>query len=201
MNAPARFPPDPATRPSAAGPAARGFTVDEVIAMQAAEIIGTDERLELIEGSLLEMQAKLDRRYLYQVRLTRWFGTRLPTSVEVGGEPTLFLGEHDAPQPDLMLHPAGVYGRNLDPAQIHLVVEVADSALRFDLGRKAALYARFGVPEYWVVDVNAPAIHVHRGPVGEGWREVRRVEADEKAAPLAFPDAAVSLAELAPELL
>ena len=200
MNAPARIvPPASAVGPEA--PEARVFTIDDVFAMQAAGVIGPDERLELVEGALVRMQAKLNKHHIYQARLLRWFGRQLPDEVEVGPEPTAYLDAFNAPQPDITLAPRGVDIRGLAPADIHLVVEVADSSLRYDLGRKAALYARFGVPEYWVLDVNAPAVHVHRGPLPDGWREVRRYAADEAVAPLAFPAIATSLAALAPDLV
>ncbi len=189
--------PVPASPPL--GTRTRRFTLDDVFAMQAMGVIGGDERLELIDGELVPMQSKFNRHFVYQARLVRWFGRKLPDSVEVGAEPTLFLDPFNGPQPDVQLHPAGIDTRDLRPSQVYLVIEVSDSTVAEDLGPKALLYARFGVPEYWVVDAPARVIHVHRGPLPDGWREVRRYAADEAVAPLAFPDLAVSLTTLAPE--
>ena len=71
-----------------------------------------------------------------------------------------------------MVFPRGRSIEALKPDEVFLVVEVAEApSLRTDLGVKAALYARFGVPEYWVIDVNAPRLVVHRYPeAGRGKR-------------------------------
>jgi Uma2 family endonuclease len=70
-----------------------------------------------------------------------------------------------------------------------LVVEIADSSLRYDMGRKATLYASFGVRELWVIDAAKLAARVFRAPSGEGFGEVKDFNAAERLLPLAAPDA------------
>ncbi|MEJ0064300.1 MAG: Uma2 family endonuclease [Caulobacteraceae bacterium] len=187
MNAPTRLQTEPRRRL---------FTVDEVLAIQRAGLFDDDERFELIEGELILMQSKLNRHELYKNRLARAFYRLLPDDVEAWVEPTLYLRPHNAPDPDIMVFPRGRSIEELKPEEVHLVVEVADTTLRTDLGVKAALYARFGVREYWVIDVEARRLVVHRRPAGEGWGEVRQIAAGEPIAPLAFPSAAIQLADL-----
>ena len=187
MNAPTRL---------QAEPQRRLFTVDEVLAIQRAGVFGDDERFELIEGELILMQSKLNRHELYKNRLARAFYRLLPTDAEAWVESTLYLRPRNAPDPDILVFPRGRSIEDLGPEEVHLVVEVADTTLRTDLGVKAALYARFRVREYWVIDVEARRLFVHRRPSGDGWADIRTVGPDEAIAPLDFPEAAIRLAEL-----
>ena len=81
-----------------------------------------------------------------------------------------------------------------------LVVEVSDTTLRFDRTTKAALYARAGIREYWIVDITGRQVLVHRQPAAEGYAEIAAYTADESVAPLALPDEAVRVADLLPPL-
>jgi Uma2 family endonuclease len=96
-----------------------------------------------------------------------------------------------APEPDLV-----VVNRNFGelrarprPADLLLVAEVSESSLRFDLSTKARLYARCGIEEYWVFDVEARRVIVHRSPVDGLYRDVAAYFEDEEVATLARPDA------------
>ncbi len=174
----------------------RRFTVDEVLAMLRAGVFEDDRKFELIEGELILMQSKLNSHELYKNRLVRTFYRLLPENVEPWVEPTLYLPPYNAPDPDIMLFPRGRSIEDLKPEEVFLVVEVADTTLRTDLGLKAQIYARAGLREYWVVDVRGRRIVVHRGPAGEIWSETRVVGAEEPIAPLAFPSVVIRLANL-----
>ena len=174
----------------------RLFTVDEVLAMQRAGVFEDERKFELIEGELILMQSKLNRHELYKNHLVRAFYRLLPSEVEPWVEPTLYLPPRNAPDPDIMLFPRGRSIEDLKPEEVYLVVEVADSSLRIDLGLKARIYARAGIREYWVVDVQGRRIVVHRGPAGEIWSEARVIGPTEPIAPLGFPEAVIRLADL-----
>jgi Uma2 family endonuclease len=179
-------------------PQRRLFTVDDVLAMSRAGVFDQDERkFELIEGELIQMQAKHNPHELYKNDLADALRRLLPRTFNVWVEPTLYLRPDNAPDPDIMIFPRGRPIEELRPDEVLLVVEVADTTLRTDVGVKAAIYARHGVPEYWVVDVKKPRLIVHRGPDGELWKEIRALGPDEPIAPLAFPDAVIRLADLA----
>ena len=85
---------------------------------------------------------------------------------------------------------------NPQPADLRLVVEFSDTSLRFDLGAKARLYARAGIPDYWVLDVNGPRLIVHRDPVDERYRSVAAYGEDESVAPLAAPGSELNVASV-----
>jgi Uma2 family endonuclease len=77
-----------------------------------------------------------------------------------------------------------------------LLIEVADTSLGYDRTVKLRLYAEVGVPEYWIVDVAAEAVEVHRGPSAEGYREIVRVTGEGAVSPHAFPDVTLALREI-----
>ena len=174
-----------------AGSRRRLLTVDEVLAMQRTGVFEDDEKFELIEGELILTQSKLNPH-----NLVRTFYRLLPDDVAPWVEAALYLRPRNAPDPDIMLFPRGRSIETLAPEEVHLVVEVADTTLPTDLGVKATLYARFKVAEYWVIDVGARRLVVHRDPDGEVWRQIQVFGADEAVAPQAFPNAAIRLADL-----
>ena len=116
------------------------------------------------------------------------------------------LDDDSEPEPDVAI----VAGRRRDYHRTHpqrpaLVVEVADSSLRFDREEKGSLYARGGVADYWIVDLVSRALEVYRHPAPDpvapfGWRyEAQlRLTAGEQIAPLAAPHALIPVAELLP---
>jgi Uma2 family endonuclease len=77
-----------------------------------------------------------------------------------------------------------------------LVVEIADSSLGYDLGRKAALYAGFGIAELWVIDAVRLHTHIHREPTPAGYRPVIEAAPSQQLVPGEMPGLAVALAEL-----
>jgi Uma2 family endonuclease len=89
--------------------------------------------------------------------------------------------------------------RNARPEDILLAVEVADTTLGFDLTTKAALYARAGIPEYWVLDVNGRRMIVHRDPQDGRFRSVIAYTSDERISLLAAPAASLLIADVLPE--
>ena len=82
------------------------------------------------------------------------------------------------------------------PAHVSLVAEVSDTSLSFDLKVKARLYARAGIAEYWVVDLNARRVIVHRRPEGGRYLDVVAYLADEMVETLGAPGVAIRVADL-----
>jgi Uma2 family endonuclease len=78
---------------------------------------------------------------------------------------------------------------NPQPEDVQLLVEISDSTLNYDLSVKAALYARAGIVEYWVLDVNGRRLIVHREPEGDGYLSITVYVEDELVAPLVAPKA------------
>jgi hypothetical protein len=112
------------------------------------------------------------------------------------------LGDRSLPQPDLALlkwRKDGYTSHHPTPEDVLLVVEVADTTLDFDLGPKARLYARSGIPELWVVDLERQAVHVCREPSGEGYGSTAASRAPDTLRPLALADVGVPVISLFPE--
>lgn len=109
--------------------------------------------------------------------------------------------DYDEPEPDAAVtaQPMTAYAaRHPRPADLVLVAEVSDTTLRFDRSVKAALYARAGIREYWVMDIAGRQVFVHRQPAGEAYADIAVYREDESLAPLARPDASVRVADLLP---
>jgi len=148
------------------------------------------ERWELVQGELVSKTGTDLPHAMTAQRIVAWLmgvfpsDCILPTcSMDVAPEdnPT------SEPEPDIILlnRPASELNRNPVPADIALIVEVSDTTLEHDLGPKASLYSRAGIPEYWVVDINGRRIHQHREAAAGGYSAVRVVESNDVLSALA----------------
>jgi len=175
----------------------RRFTVAEVEEMVAAGIVDEDERVELIGGELVPMSPKGGRHEAVKVALMdRWCRLR-PDSCRIAQETTFRLSQDTFLEPDFVVYPAATGLAGLSQSSVLLVVEVADSSRRFDMGRKAKLYAGFGVRELWVIDAVRLTARTFRAPSQSGYAETRDFRASERLAPLFAPAAfALALGEL-----
>jgi Uma2 family endonuclease len=183
-------------RPPITEPTKYRLTVDDVFRMQDAGILAPDHRCELIHGELIEMPSEGDLHSFWKSRLIVWFARLLdPDRFLVGPDTTFFLDRQEAPEPDMFIAPAPLRPSQVRGETAFLVVEVADSSLKFDLSVKADLYRAYKVREYWVVDVNARQTHVHLRSDDGQWR-ISQVGFDQSLAPAAIPNAALRLAEL-----
>jgi Uma2 family endonuclease len=109
---------------------------------------------------------------------------------------TLVLSDFNAPSPDWCLSPTSLPMAELRGEQALLVIEQADSSMRRDLGWKAALYARHGVRDYWVIDVEQRETHVHRDPAEVGYGFRKRFAANEAIEALLIPGLILQLEQL-----
>lgn len=178
----------------------RRFTLDEYHRMGEAGILGEDDRVELIEGEIIEMSPIGSRHAGTVARIQHIFSTRLGDRVVVWTQNPLLLARHQSePQPDVVLLAprADFYaGRLPEPPDVRLLVEVADSSLLYDRRTKLPLYARAGVVEAWLVDLEASRIEIHRGPAGTRYRDVQTPRAGEQFSPAAYPDLIITLGDL-----
>ncbi len=175
----------------------RRFTVAEVEAMVAAGVIEEDERVELIGGELVPMSPKGNQHEVVKVALLdRWYRAR-PDEVLLAPETTFRLNEDTYLEPDVVVYPSALEPKDLTGPSVLLVVEIADSSRRYDMGRKARLYARSGVRELWVIDAVKLTARVFRQPGADGYGEARDFTATERIAPVFAPGAfALHLDEL-----
>ena len=175
----------------------RLFTADEFERMAQAGVFGEEERLELIDGEIVEMSPIGPGHAMCVSIITKEFVLGVGTRAIVWIQSAARMALRSVPQPDLaLLRPRSYRRANPRPEDILLVVEVADSSLRYDRTRKLPLYASAGIAEYWVVSVEGEWLEIYRSPEGHGYRESRRLQAGDTIAPLAFPDVVISIAEL-----
>ena len=130
-------------------------------------------------------------RHATAVRLlNKFFDRRARDRYEVDPQNPLNLDARSQPQPDItLLDPAvSKARRHPRPADLFLVIEVSDSAVAYDREDKGPAYARNGVAELWLLNLDQNLLEVFRGPSAEGYREARVLRAEDTIAPLAFPD-------------
>jgi len=175
----------------------RRFTVAEVEAMVAAGVIGEDERVELIGGELVPMSPKgLRHEVVKTALLDRWIRIR-PEECRLTPETTFRLSADTYLEPDVVIYSRSTGLKCLTGPSALLVVEIADFSLRCDMGRKAALYASFGVRELWVIDAVKLTTRLFRAPAESGYGETRDFGASDRDVPLFAPEAfALRLDEL-----
>ncbi|MFV9504788.1 MAG: Uma2 family endonuclease [Oscillochloridaceae bacterium umkhey_bin13] len=145
----------------------RRFTVDEYSRMLAAGVLRPDERVELLDGAIVEMSPIGPLHAAIVSRLYEILLRRLPPTYQVRAQQPIRLSLHSEPEPDL----AVVIGRvdyyataHPTPADVRLVIEVADTTLTFDRGIKLALYATAALTEVWIVDVAGQQIEQYTDP-------------------------------------
>jgi Uma2 family endonuclease len=185
------------TTSAAEGLPRRRFTVAEVEAMVAAGVMDEDERVELIGGELVPMSPKgIQHEVVKRALVDQWIRAR-PEEVRLAPETTFRLSEDTYLEPDIVIYPRTSGLRGLTGATVLLVVEIADSSLRYDIGRKAALYAGFGIAELWVIDAVRLTTRAFREPGANGYRDARDFGPADRLVPLLAPDVfAVKLDEL-----
>lgn len=186
----------PATTQAAEGLPRRRFTASEIEGMVARGIIAENERIELIGGEIVPMSPKGARHELVKIRLNRFFQRAAPEHLEIAQETTLYLDEDSFVEPDFIVFPRGLDLKALDGANILLAVEVADSSLAYDMGRKAQIYAAYGVREMWVINANTLVTRMHREPRRLGYAHTPEAMHIDRLAPSLAPELAVTLAGL-----
>jgi Uma2 family endonuclease len=179
--------------------ARRLFTVDEYHRMAEVGILTRRDRVELIDGEIVEMSPIGPPHVRCVMYLNEVFVRRLEGRALVSGQMSLRLSQWSEPEPDLALlrPPLAKYGQEIPASgDAVLVVEVADTSLHRDRVVKLPRYAAAGVPETWIVDLNGGAVEVYREPSPVGYRVTRRLERGADVAPAAFPDIVLSVSEI-----
>jgi Uma2 family endonuclease len=188
--------PEPITTMAAEGLPRRRFTVAEIDQMTALGIFEEDERIELIGGEIVPMIARGNPHEILKTVLNLHWAARLPPDLLFTTETTFRLSVDTFLEPDFVFYPKAVGIPGLTATTAMLVVELADSSLTYDLGRKAGLYAGFGIAELWVIDVVQLSTRIHREPRPQGYTVVADHAADQSLVPAALPALAVTLADL-----
>ena len=175
------------------------ISAEEYLRMGEGSVFAPDARLELIEGEIIEM-APIGGPHMARVnKLNRLFVERSGDRAIVSVQNPLIISNRSVPQPDLaLLKPRkDEYAASLpQSSDVLLVVEVADTTIGFDLRVKASLYARCGITELWVVDVNEHVVHVFRDAGTKGYGSTTVLKTGQSVKCLALPEVFVEVGEL-----
>lgn len=181
-------------RPVPLDPPRKRWTREECAVLEASGL-WEQQKLELVEGELFSKLGKkrphVNSLTLLAECLAQIFGFRFvnhaaPIDVAPEDNPT------NEPEPDVIVlkrESSHFRSGNPGPEDLRLVVEIADTSLNFDLTTKAALYARAGIVEYWVLDVARRRLLVHRDAKASGYASIIAYSEHESVAPLAAPQA------------
>lgn len=179
------------------------FTVDQYERMGKKGILGEDDRVELIGGEIVEMAA-IGERHAGGVNAGNMLLVpRLGGRAIVAVQNPLRLPNDDEPQPDLLVLRASddLYGRRHPTgADVLLLIEVADTTFRYDRRVKGPIYARHGIPDYWIVNLPRDVLIILRDPGPTDYRSEQIFRRGDVVAPLAFPDVEIAVADLLPRL-
>src|SRR5919199_3640667 len=154
----------------------RRFTTAEYEQMGESGILREDDRVELIDGEVLEMSPIGRRHVACVLRLERLFGERFRDVALVSSQNPVALPPYDEPQPDVALLAlrTDFYASALPgAADVRLLVEVADRSARYDRDVKVPRYAQAGIREVWLVDLEHDRLLAYRDPAGDGYQVVQ----------------------------
>ena len=170
-----------------AGSAKRRFTVDEYHRMGDAGILSENDRIELIDGEIFTMTPVGSRHAAAVARATRALILASGTNAIVRVQSPIQLGGFTEPEPDLTLvrprddfYSAG----HPQPGDVVLVVEIADSSLRYDRDLKARLYAQAGIADYWLSDLVNRTVTSYSAPHDGAYRTMTMHADGEPLSPL-----------------
>jgi Uma2 family endonuclease len=171
------------------------FSLDEYHQLIESGGFDEDARVELIEGVIADMSPKTSEHENAIEWLTRWLFSAVDLGqFEIGVQRAITLSGSE-PEPDLVVIPHDA-PRPYHPGAATLVIEVAVSSRDRDLRQKPAIYARAGIPEYWVVNLGAGVIAVHRNPTELGYQAITEVAEGGRVEAQALTLPALTVADL-----
>jgi len=163
-------------------------------------LLNEDSRVELIDGEIIEM-APIGSSHSGNVkRFIRLFSRVIANQAILAVQDPVVLSSDSEPEPDIALlrWRADDYEQSHPhPEDVLLLIEVSDSTLRYDRDVKIPLYAKNGIPEVWLLDIQNRQLEIYREPIN-GIYQQRDCRRAGKIAPILYPDAVIDLAELFP---
>lgn len=176
----------------------RTWTVDEYHRMAEAGVLREDDRVELIEGEIVEMSPIGSGHARCVNRLNALLGPAAQGRAIVSVQNPVRLSPRSEPQPDLSLlrWRDDFYPEGPTPADVLLVIEVAASSVVFDRRVKVPLYGRAEIPEVWIVDLDADQVDVYRDASSGGYGDVRTLGSGDVVGPPGLAGVALEVAAL-----
>ena len=155
------------------------FSVDDYYRMADAGVFPRDARVELIEGEVIEMSPIGNRHAACVDRLNALLNRSLQHKAIVRVQGPIRLNDFSEPQPDIaLLKPRADFYSNSHPtpADVLLIIEVADTSVEYDRRVKLPLYARAGIPQMWLMVLPKDIIEVHSQPVNGKYQKIQRLK-------------------------
>jgi Uma2 family endonuclease len=167
----------------------RRFTVDEYYRMAEIGILSEDDRVELIEGEIIDMAPMGDRHANCLRRLDTLLNRRLRETALASTQCPIHINDLTEPEPDIALLKMrdDFYAEHPRAQDVLVAIEVSYPSTEYDRGVKLPLYARAGITEAWLVDLIEETIEVYTQPVNGEYRRTERVKRGEPLASLAVP--------------
>ena len=184
---------------SASAPLRRRFTVAEYYTMADAGILAENDRIELLDGDLIVMPPIGDWHAASVDRFTNSLPTLLQGRAIVRVQNPTRLNDNSEPQPDIMLlrwREDFYSGGHPGPADVLLLIEVADTSIDYDRSAKLPAYARAGIPEVWIATRQSSRIEAYTDPIEGEYSNVRYARPGESIAPQAFPEVVLEVDSL-----
>jgi Uma2 family endonuclease len=179
----------------------RLWTAEEYHRMAEAGIFHPEERVELIAGQIIRMSAKGTAHTAAVRRTAKILRNLLINQAEVYTQDPIQLDDFSEPEPDVAvvrIDPLDYADHHPTPSEVYLIIEVADSSLKYDRETKAKAYARSGLADYWVLDVINRKLHMFREPIQEGYQSEVILSEEASVSPLQFPTLEITLQEMLP---
>ncbi|KAM3114805.1 Uma2 family endonuclease [Phormidesmis sp. 146-33] len=186
-------------RPMDSAIALRRISVQDYHRIAEAGIFRPEERVELLEGQLIKMAAKGTAHSAAVSRVEGLLRTQLGSQALLRLQDPIRLNDYSEPEPDIAIvapDPGYYENHHPIPSEVFWLIEVSDTTLKYDREVKAPSYARSGIVEYWILDVNQRVLHVYRSPSQNGYQSEIALAEESQIAPLAFPDCVISVGQM-----
>lgn len=177
----------------------RLFSVAEFNRMEAAGVFHPEERLELIEGTILTMSPKGIKHAACNDKAARYLETLVGKRAIIRNQNPIQIGEFSEPQPDLVVAapvPDKYFEHHPTPSEIFLVMEISSSSLSYDLGMKSKLYAHAGIPEYFIINLIDNQLIDLREAGPDGYHKQHTYIAGQTFQLVALPEITIQASEL-----
>ncbi|MBE9164730.1 Uma2 family endonuclease [Tychonema sp. LEGE 06208] len=182
----------------------RKWTVKEYHKLGKIGFFHPEERVELISGNILKMSAKGTAHTSALGRTDRLFQDLFNNLAWVRVQDPIALDDNSEPEPDIAvvrIDPLDYATHHPTPSEVYLIIEVADSSLAYDREIKAKIYARSGIADYWILNVNERQLHVFREPTEDGYQSEIILGESASISPLQFPAFNIAIQQMLPPII
>ncbi|WP_370589556.1 Uma2 family endonuclease [Tychonema sp. LEGE 07203] len=182
----------------------RKWTVKEYQKLGKIGFFHPEERVELISGNILKMSAKGTAHTSATRRTSTLLRELLENLAAVYTQDPIALDDSSQPEPDIavvVIDPLDYATHHPTPSEVYLIIEVADSSLAYDREIKAKIYARSGIADYWILNVNERQLHVFREPTEDGYQSEIVLGESASISPLQFPAFNIAIQQILPPII